>query len=310
MKAGSEKLSESVTAVAFGIRDLRANLKQTNAKLPDNAQLNQLSASAQELASAQKLLDQGIKQLYEGGVYLSSSTDWLISKLPSQIRLIEGSPEGLAHSVASEVKVIAPVSHLGAALIPNVIPLAIWLGAGVAIFLIRGRHAPTFSFAYSNWVKCMGKATVPALVVTFQSLLMVLLLLLVFEVNFNNVWAEILMMVVTANAFAFVFLMFVQWGGDLGKALAMLFLALQLSASGGIVPIELSGQFYSILSPWLPMTWVVHGLKAAQFDAFEGNWLQPLFLTLLLGLVSLSLSAALVKWRHCPIRELKPHLDL
>ncbi len=310
MKAGSEKLSESVSAVAFGIRDLRANLRQGNAKLPEPTQLNQLGASAQEWASAQKQLDQGLKQLHEGGVYLNSSTDWLLSKLPSQIRLIEGSPEGLAHSVASEIKIVAPVNHLGAALIPNIIPLALWLGSGVALFLIRGRHAPSFAHSYASWVKCLGKATVPALVVTLQSALVVLLLMFGFDVEFNNLLAEILMVIVTANAFMLVFLMFVQWGGDLGKALAMLFLALQLSASGGIVPIELSGQFYAVLSPWLPMTWVVQGLKATQFGAFEGNWHQPILLTLLLGLACSALASTAAKWLYCSIRELKPSLDL
>jgi putative membrane protein len=310
MKAGSEKLSESVTAVAYGIRELRSNLRQNNSKLPEASQLNQLGASAQELAQAQKQLDQGLRQLQEGGVYLKSSTDWLVSKLPSQFRLIEGSPEGLAHSVASEVKVVAPVNHLGAALIPNIIPLAIWLGSGVALFLIRGRHVPLFARAYASWVKCLGKATIPALVVTLQSLLVVLLLWLGFDVEFKQWLAEILMIVMAANAFMLVFLLFVLWGGDVGKALAMLFLALQLSASGGIVPIELSGQFYAVVSPWLPMTWVVQGLKATQFGAFESNWLQPFMLTLALGLTCMVLSAHVAKWRYGLMRELKPSLDI
>ena len=47
-----------------------------------------------------------------------------------------------------------------------------------------------------------------------------------------------------------------------GKAIAMLFLAFQVSASGGFLPVELSGSLYAHISPWLPMTWVVMGVKA------------------------------------------------
>ena len=60
--------------------------------------------------------------------------------------------------------------------------------------------------------------------------------------------------------------------GDAGKALAMLFLAVQLSSSGGVLPVELSGTFFATVSPWLPITWVVHGLKASMFGAFDGVW--------------------------------------
>ena len=110
--------------------------------------------------------------------------------------------------------------------------------------------------------------------------------------------------------FVFVLLLLIRWAGDTGKALAMLLLALQISASGGVVPIELSGDFYAAISPWLPMTWMVQGLKAAMFGAFEGNWMLPLMLTLLLGVVSASLAAWTGRWHHQPSQALRPSLDL
>jgi putative membrane protein len=117
-------------------------------------------------------------------------------------------------------------------------------------------------------------------------------------------------MVSTAIAFVFVVLLFIRLAGDTGKALAMLLLALQISASGGVVPIELSGEFFSALSPWLPMTWMVHGLKAAIFDAYGGDWLTPLFATLSIGAASAVLAMGLGRWREARMRHLRPALDL
>jgi putative membrane protein len=64
--------------------------------------------------------------------------------------------------------------------------------------------------------------------------------------------------------------------GDAGKALSMVLLTLQTSASGGLLPVELSGSLYEWVSPWLPMTWVVKGIKASMFGAFNHEWGTPL----------------------------------
>ena len=310
LKAGSEQVRDGVRALVFGVRDLRMGLRQTIEKFPDNQQLGLLGVHSQELASAQKQLDVGLKQLQEGGVYLNSSLDWMIKKLPNEIRFIEGSPEGLAHSVSSDIHVAAPVSRLGVAMIPNVLPLAIWLGAGIAIFLIRSRHLPRFAERYSNFSKLLAKATIPMMVVSAQAIAMMMLLQFWFNAEVAHVLPMMMMMVVTANAFVFVFMLFVQIGGDLGKAVAMLFLALQMSASGGVLPVELSGSFYASLSPFLPMTWVVQGLKAAQFGAFDGNWHHPFLLMVLMGLTSAGLGMLLSRWHYAPIHQLRPQLDL
>lgn len=42
--------------------------------------------------------------------------------------------------------------------------------------------------------------------------------------------------------------------GDAGKGFAMILLAVQLSSSGGVVPVELSGGWFMQISPWLPLT--------------------------------------------------------
>lgn len=216
--------------MAFGVRDLRAGLRQMIVKLPENAQLAQLGQSATDLASAQSELEHGLMRISDGGVFLQSSTQLLLNRMPTQVNLIEGSPEGLAYSVVSELKVVSQVNHLGAAMVPNVIPVAIWLGAGIAVFLIRGRY--------------------------------------------------------------------------------IALLALQISASGGVVPIELSSEFFSTLSPWLPMTWVVQGLKAAMFSAYAGDWLRPLIQTLALTVICALITMAVGRWQYCRVSRLRPMLGL
>jgi putative membrane protein len=310
LTTGSESIRDSVKTLAFGVRDLRAGLRQMIVKLPENAQLAQLGQSATDLASAQSELEHGLMRISDGGVFLQSSTQLLLNRMPTQVNLIEGSPEGLAHSVVSELKVVSQVNHLGAAMVPNVIPVAIWLGAGIAVFLIRGRHIALLARRYSSGAKLWGKAVVPLCIVGLQSLLSMGLLTLWFGLQVDHLLAWISLILCTAISFVFVLLMFIKLTGDLGKALAMLLLALQISASGGVVPIELSSEFFSTLSPWLPMTWVVQGLKAAMFSAYAGDWLRPLLQTLALTVICALITMTVGRWQYCRVNRLRPMLDL
>jgi len=98
--------------------------------------------------------------------------------------------------------------------------------------------------------------------------------------------------------------------GDVGKGLAVLFLAIQISSSGGILPVELSGSFCTTLSPWLPLTWVVRALKAAMFGAYGGAWLVPALLIALAGLVALASACWVGRWRYVePAGHCAPAID-
>ncbi len=307
---GADALSDGVRTLVFGVRDMRAGLRQMVSKWPEGAALQQLGNGAQELAQSQSQLELGLNRLREGSVYLASSTHWLMQRLPTQVRLIDGSPEGLSHSVATELKVESTVSHLGAAMVPSVIPVALWLGASIAIFLVRGRHIAWFARRYNSLAKVLAKGWVPACVVVVQCLLLLVLLLGWFQLQVTHLWPVMALMVCAGVTFVAVLLLFIRVAGDAGKALALLLLALQISASGGVVPIELSGEFFSALSPWLPMTWMVQGLKAAMFGAYGGNWSTPLWQTLGLGLGAVLLASVLGRWHHVRASRLRPALDL
>lgn len=143
-----------------------------------------------------------------------------------------------------------------------------------------------------------------------QSVLTIGLLILWFDLRVDHLLPWISLIICTAISFVFVLLLFIRLAGDMGKALAMLLLALQISASGGVVPIELSSEFFAVLSPWLPMTWVVQGLKAAMFSAYAGDWLGPLTQTLALTLVCALMTMSIGRWHYCRVSRMRPMLDL
>jgi putative membrane protein len=97
--------------------------------------------------------------------------------------------------------------------------------------------------------------------------------------------------------------------GDAGKAASMIFLAVQLSSSGGILPVELSGTLFSEISPWLPLTWVVRAMKISMFGAYGGEWQHPMVIISCTCLIGLMSACWLGRWRYVRPSALRPAVD-
>jgi putative membrane protein len=120
----------------------------------------------------------------------------------------------------------------------------------------------------------------------------------------------VLTLSVTAMTFLLIVFALTRALGDAGKALALVFLAVQLSSSGGVLPVELSGGLFAKISPYLPITWVVKAIKACLFGAFEGQWHHSLLLVALAGACAATVACYVGRWRFVKPSALRPALDL
>ena len=85
--------------------------------------------------------------------------------------------------------------------------------------------------------------------------------------------------------------------GEAGKLLAVLLLTLQLAAGGGVMPIELTGDFFRAVHSWLPCTWIVMALRVSLFDALLGDWLYPFGVAALSGCAALAVASVAGRWK-------------
>lgn len=68
----------------------------------------------------------------------------------------------------------------------------------------------------------------------------------------------------------------------------LILMVLQLSASAGTYPIELSNGFFNAIHPWMPMTYSVHALR--ETISIGGSVALDLTVLLSLGIVSMILT--------------------
>lgn len=307
---GASQLHTGVSSLTTGLRSLNVGLRSMVSQLPDDARLDELTRSSASLSGGALALKGGTQKVTQGAQHLAGGLDLLEAALPASVKKIEGNAQGLATSVQPTIEVAAPVQNNGSGFAPNIIPGALWLGASLAAFLIPLRTLARTAAKASAWAKMAGKMVIPSGIVLLQALLVWLAVVWLLQVHAVHAGALALTLGTAALAFLWLVAALTRALGDAGKALALVFLAVQLSSSGGILPVELSGGLFAQISPYLPITWLVRALKATLFDAFEGNWQQPLQLLALAGAVAAGLACFVGRWRYVRPSALRPTLDL
>ena len=307
---GATQLSAGVGTLTTGLRSLNAGLRSVVTQLPDDSKLDELARGADSLSAGSVALKQGTLQVTQGAQHLSGGLDLLEQALPASTRPMDGNAQGLASSVQPTVEVTAPVQNNGSAFAANIVPGALWLGASLAAFLIRMRSLPRQAKRYPVLARVVGKVAVPMVLVSLQAGLVWVALLWVLKLQVVWVGALAVTLVLAASTFLWVVFALTRALGDAGKALALVFLAVQLSSSGGILPVELSGGLFALVSPYLPITWVVKALKVSLFGAFDGQWLGALQWVALWGVLAALVASFLGRWRYVKPSALRPILDL
>jgi putative membrane protein len=306
---GANTLNAGVGSLTDGMRTMNQALRTMVQKLPEDSQLDELDRGTDALMVASARLAEGAHTAKQGADRISAGMDLLSDSLPTDVDKPDGSAQGLANSVEPIVQVEAPVPNSGSGFAPNIIPAALWLGAGVAAFLIHIRVLPKSAQTFSGPAKLIGKITIPTLIVLLQAALVYATVAWGLGIPIARPLLFALTLALSAATFLFIVVALTRMLGDAGKALAMVFLAVQLSSSGGILPVELSGTLFSNISPWLPLTWVVRAMKVSMFDAYGGAWQHPLAVIALTCLGALASACWLGHWRYVRTTLLRPAVD-
>ena len=310
LSEGATQLSTSVGTLTGGVRTMNGALRTLVGKLPEDSQIDNLTEGANELARGTATLALANDKVSSASRALLDGTSLLVNALPAPLDAPQGSARGLANSVQPALEIEASVQNSGSGFAANIIPAALWLGAGIAAFLVNLRLLPTAARQFSPLARLIGKLALPAAVVLLQAALVLVTVFYVLHIKVVQPAALACTVVSAGLTFLLIVCALTRLLGDAGKALAMLFLAVQLSSSGGVLPVELSGTFFATMSPWLPITWVVHGLKASMFGAFDGVWQTSWHQVLLAGAAAALVATLVGRWRYVPRSALVPAIDL
>jgi putative membrane protein len=243
LEEGARNLRAGVHALTVGVRQLNSGLRSASTQFPDDAQLDTLDAGAAELAQGTAAVTKGNEKISAATKRLAMGLALMEKAIPTMDDTPDGSPEGLADSVRPLFELDATVQNNGIGFIANVIPAALWLGAGIAVFFVNLRLLPRHAKPFHRAAQLLGKLALPGSLVVLQSVLILFTVLVVLQVDVVHPLALVCTVLSAGLAFLFLICALTHFMGDAGKALAMVLLAIQLTSSGGVMPVELSGSF-------------------------------------------------------------------
>lgn len=307
---GAQSLSLGVASLVDGVSMLGTGTSALVAQLPPDDRLDKLAEGSRGIADGAQQLTDGLRDLDQGARQISSGLDLLVRSLPADPEPISGTARGLAASVEPDIQIDAPVLSQGAGYAPSFIPVALWLGAVTLGFIFNLRQIPAAAAPHSRLVLLLGKFLPLAALALGQSLIVLAMTIFMLDIRAVNPAGLALTLAIASLTFMLITLALVRAFGDAGKALASVFLIVQVSAAGGIVPIELTSPFFRELNPWLPFTWVVRAVQATMFGAFGDDWLAALGSVLLLAIAALVSATFFGRWRFVEPEQHRPAVEL
>jgi len=293
---GAARVEEGADKLVDGASSLGEGLRAMAEKLPEDARLDAFA--------------KGSGELLRGATKLRTGIELVASALPASVGKLDGSASGLADSVKPALEVMAPVPNNGSAFAPNMIAMALWLGAVMSVYLFNVRVLAREHDGASALAKTLGKFAAPAMVVLVQTGLTLLVLVFGLGIAVPDYVSLILVMLAAGQAFLAIVYLLLRALGEAGKLLVILLLTLQLAAGGGVMPIELTADFFQAVHAWLPFTWVVKALRASLFGAFDNGWLSAWLELMLIGALALLLASLVRRWQTVPTADYKPGIDI
>lgn len=154
------------------------------------------------------------------------------------------------------------VSGFGQLMATVFVPLGLWFGAFAVFLVLRPVSQPALaSSAASGRIVSSSLARAGAIAVA-QALLLVALMHGVLEVEWTMLPATLGFSLVMAFAFTAVHYLLTVGLGRAGLVISLLALALQITATGGVYPLELTAVPFQAISPFLPLTYAIAGMQA------------------------------------------------
>ena len=264
---GSSKLAEGSSAVAGGA-----------GQLADGS--NELAKGSLALAAGSQLISNAATMaLLTAASSLASSADALAD--------VTGLNETvLGDYIYSPVKLdrheVFPVPDYGSSVAPFYLVLSMWVGALFnCTMLVPGVAKGT---KYTPTEMYFGKLALFILISLLETCV-TLIGCFVIGIYIENIPLFIFSALLISAVFMIIVYSLVSALGDIGKALAVLLLVLQISGTGGIYPVEIMGDLFKAMNPYLPMTYAITLIREAQLGLVWSNYMPALCVLLGIGVI-------------------------
>ncbi|MFJ7666025.1 YhgE/Pip family protein [Lysinibacillus sp. NPDC097195] len=154
-----------------------------------------------------------------------------------------------------------PIANYGTAMTPFYTVLSIWVGCLLLISLLAVNIHDNQHFSIREIY--FGRLLTFATISFIQTLIITIGDVLLLDVSIRAPFYFIIFGLIISFVFITVVYTLVSVFGNVGKALAIVMLVLQIAGSGGTYPVELLPKFFQVINPFLPFTYAIGMMREA-----------------------------------------------
>lgn len=275
LEAEVTELADAVSAVAKSGEDMASGLATT---------VDDLSAASKalsgDLSDARGVLASAADDLSTSADELQSLKDGLDSAVATgdvqKVRdLIGSDPASLAEALAAPValdrEAVFHIRNYGSAMAPFYTTLSIWVAGIVLAAMLKAnvdeRDIQAFAPIRLHELY-LGRYAFFALLAFAQATLVCAGDLMFFGIQCEHPMQFMLVGWVAGFVFSNMIYTLTVSFGDIGKAVAVVLLVMQVAGSGGTFPIEMTADFFQGVYPFLPFTHAINAMHAAMAGAY------------------------------------------
>lgn len=293
---GSGKVAEGSSQVAQGASDLADGSVQ-------------LAEGSSQVAGGAGALADGSVQLAEGSLSLAAGAELLGNAAAQALFTAAGSLGASADQLAaitginetllgdyffSPVKLdrqeVFSVPDYGSNVAPFYLVLSMWVGALITCVMMEPKSS--VGTKYSPFEMYFGKLLIYIIMSILQACVTITGAHLL-GVHIENYPLFIFSAILVSVVFMILIYSLISAIGTVGKGIAVILLVLQISATGGIYPIQIMHQFFQTLYPYMPMTYAIKLIREAQLGVVWSNYWPALAILLAIGLITVIVGIAI-----------------
>lgn len=275
LKQQISDLSDAVADVARRGSDMADDLGATVTDLSHAA-----SALSDDLAGAHEVLAGASADLVSAADDLQRLKEGLDTAVTSgdldRVRELIGSdPAALADALAAPValdrQAVYHIKNYGSAMAPFYTTLSIWVAGIVLAAMLKANVDEADVKALGNprlHELYLGRYAFFALLAFAQATLVCAGDLLFFRIQCEHPFQFMLVGWLAGFVFSNMIYTLTVSFGDIGKAIAVVLLVMQVAGSGGTFPIEMTADFFQAVYPFLPFTHAINAMHAAMAGAY------------------------------------------
>ena len=187
-------------------------------------------------------------------------------RLTRLMDLIRNEPTLIADFISSPVQVdtthVYPVENYGSAMTPFYSILAIWVGGLLMCSILKTNVREDEKIRnFGPTVAYFGRYCLFALVALLQALIICLGDLYILHIQCLYPAQFILVGVVAALVYSLMMYTLTVSFKDVGKAIAVIIMVIQVAGSGGTFPVEVLPGFFQAVNPYLPFTFCINAMR-------------------------------------------------